>query len=216
MTVSTSGTPLDRQELENTSNWRLGMVTDESSTPIKLDHVEWHAGSKTALLVFSRAATNGADLSTAGWLVVYAGSEVLTASVDVATRGRFTAANAKDDASLYAFGSVLAGPSTRAIYVIDLKADYSDEIKTSGWRWHVAATANTNTDAEPPVDKVRIDPDSITTLFSLSKRHKVRKSAWLNAYMLTFAPIQGEFERTDAVADRHQVALGVTLKAAQK
>jgi hypothetical protein len=79
--------------------------------------------------------------------------------------------------------------------------DYAEEIKTTGWKWHTGGTANTNTNAEPPVDKVRIDPDAITAFASFSKDIKVKKSGWLNGYLMTFPVAQGEFSRKDGVAD---------------
>jgi hypothetical protein len=154
--VSTSGTPLPAAELGNQDHWRIGMVTDNETLPITPSGVTWSAASKTATLSFPRSATQNADLSGVGWVVVYQGTRLLVVSVAAPSPARFRAAKDKDDAWLYAFGSVLVGPSTKPLYVIDLKVDYQEELKTTGWKWHIGGTANTNTNAEPPVDKVNI------------------------------------------------------------
>lgn len=201
--VATSGTPLPVAELQTETNWRIGMVTDAgtvSITPPK-GGATWSPASKTMTFSFPRSATNNADLSGVGWVVFYLGSQLLNVSVDAESPGRFKAAKSKDDAWFYAFGSVLVGPSTKPIYVIDLKVDYAEEIGTSGWKWRAGGTANTNTNAEPPVDKVRIDPDALTAFAAFSKQSRVNGSAWLNGRLLTLSPVVGEFSRKDGVAD---------------
>jgi hypothetical protein len=179
MIVSTSGTPLDAAELGNKDNWRVGMVTDNGTVPVKVADAKWSAASKTGSLSFPRSATNNADLGAVGWVAVYQGSQLLTVSVDAESSGRFKAAKDKADAWFYAFGSVLVGPSTKPIYVVDLKVDYADQLGNSPWKWHVGGTATTNTDAEPPVDKVRIAPDALTAFLSFSKINRVKKPAWI-------------------------------------
>lgn len=196
--VSSSGTPPPEAELEDKNNWRLAIVNDQGSRPVAIDRVDWAPTEKIATLTFASGNTYGADLERVGWRVAFIGSQVLTASVKAAG-GPLKAAKGKEDASLYAFGSFLVGRSTKPIYVIDLKADYHEEIRTTGWLWNLSAAANTNTSAEPPVDKTRIDPDAIKTVFSLVKRQPLASDV-LNGLKYTFGLIEGEFTRKNGVA----------------
>jgi hypothetical protein len=197
--VSTKGSPPDQGQLSNVNNWRLAIVTDaEGSRPVAVDQVTWHAATKMATLTFKRSATYGADLEKSGWFVAFVGSQVSVASVD-APSGAFKAAKDKDDASFYAFGSLLVGPGTKPLYVIDLKIDYGNEIKTSGWLWSVGLTANTNTDAEAPVDESRVDPDAISTSLAFTKRQTFT-SGPVGALKYTITPLDGEFARKNGTA----------------
>jgi hypothetical protein len=196
--VSTKGTPLPESELKNTLNWHLGVVTDvEGSRLVTLDHVEWSAHSQTVALVFKRADSYGVDVRQVGWVVTFIGTQILIASADAPSHGLFKAAKDKDGASIYAFGSILVGPSTKPLYVIDLKADYGNEFGTSGWLWNLGFVANTNTDAEPPVNTESVDPDAIKTSFALVKRRQLGEARM----KYTIAPIQGEFARKTGAAD---------------
>jgi hypothetical protein len=199
--LSTAGTPPPITDLENRDNWRLAIVTPEGSRLVTLDAAKWEEEPNTAMvsLIFQRANTYGVDLSRAGWRAVYLGSQLLAASVKAPSTGKLKAAKGKDDAAIYAFGSWLVGPSTKPLYVIDLKFDYGNEYK-SGWFWSAAASASTNTKAEPPVDEVNINPDSIKALFALAKTEHVGKP-WLYGLKYSFKLPQAEFTRADFVAD---------------
>jgi hypothetical protein len=194
--LSTTGTPPPTTDLENRDNWRLAIVTAEGSRLVTLDSAKWEEEPNTAIvaLIVQRANTYGVDLSRAGWRAVYLGSQLLSASVKAPSTSRLKAAKGKDDAAIYAFGSWLVGPSTKPLYVIDLKFDYGNEYKTSGWLWSTAASASTNTKAEPPVDEVNINPDSIKALFALAKTEYVGKP-WLYGVKYSFKLPQAEFTR---------------------
>jgi hypothetical protein len=200
--LSTTGTPPPITDLENRDNWRLAIVTPDGSRLVTLDSAKWEEEPNTAMvsLIVQRANTYDVDLSRAGWRAVYLGTQLLSASVKAPSTGKLKAAKGKDDAAIYAFGSWLVGPSTKPLYVIDLKFDYGNEYKTSGWFWSTAASASTNTKAEPPVDEVNINPDSIKVLFALAKTEHVGKP-WLYGLKYSFKLPQAEFTRADFVAD---------------
>ena len=202
--VSVKGTPPPLDELQKKDNWRLAIVSKEGSRIVPLDDVKWEAEPNTEMvsLIFRRANTFGVDLSKAGWRAVFLGGQILTASADAPSDARFKAAKGKDDASIYAFGSLLVGPSTKPLYVIDLKFDLTHEMTRGwfrGWLRGIGATASTNTDAKPPVDEVEVDADAISALLSFTKRVRVG-SSWLYGRKWTITPFQGDFTRKTFVA----------------
>jgi hypothetical protein len=201
--VSTSGTPPPLAQLERKENWRLLAVTNDGHHEVALDRVKWQEEPNTAMvsLVFPAASVQGLDYAKAGWSVVYLGAPFLTAAIDAPSPGGFKAAKGKDDAAVYAFGSLLIGPSTRPLYVIDLKFEYGKEMQRwTGWRWAAAASASTNTDAKPPVDEVEVDADAIAASLMFTKRVIVN-SSWLFGRKYTITPLKGEFSRETFVAD---------------
>jgi hypothetical protein len=198
--VSTSGTPLPAAELTTQSNWHVAIVDYAASRPIAIDRADWDPATKVISLLFRRDSIKAVDLRSVGWQVAFTGSQLLAASADAPSKGRFKPAKGKDDAALYLLSSFLAGRSTKPSYVIDAKADYKDELGTSGWFWHFMGSATTNTSAQPPVGGVRIDPDSMSTAFVLTKSRNVNTHG---LYGLTFSisPATAEFTRKDRVAD---------------
>jgi hypothetical protein len=198
--VSTKGTPPPLLELQDANNWRLGMVTSAGTTVITAKPT-WSSKTEMVSLTFPRASIGTADPATVGWRAVYFGpGHLLTASLAApAGGGAFKAAKGKDDAWFYAFGSILAGPSTKPLYVIDLKLDYKTEAR-AGWFWNFGASASTNTDAKPPIDEVKVDGDAIAASLSFTKRVNVNNS-WLFGLKYSITPFQGEFTRDPFVAD---------------
>lgn len=199
--ISTTGTAPSIIELENEDNWRLAIVSAEGSRNVSLDEVRWEEERNTAIvsLIFPRANTYGVDLSKVGWRVVYLGSQLLSASIKAPPSGALKAAKGKDDAVVYLFGSALVGPSTKPLYVVDVKAAYDSEIGTSGWFWETGAIFNSNTKAEPPVDKVTLNPDAIEARLSFSRTVNVGRP-WLYGVKASLTPLNGEFSRKDALA----------------
>lgn len=199
--VSTTGTPPPEAVLRDKANWRLNVTDADGGQEIALEDVRWQEepGTDMVSLVFPRTAAGTRDLSKAGWRVLYLGGLNLTASLKAPTAEGLKAAKGKDDAAIYAFGSVLVGPSTKPIFVIDLKLERTKEIR-NGWTRAYGFTLNTNTKAEPPADRVSIDPDAIKVLLSFSKPVHVGRP-WLYGLIATVTPLQGEFTRKADVAD---------------
>ncbi len=105
----------------------------------------------------------------------------------------------KDDAAIYAFGSVLAGVGTKPIYSLDLKAAPEWELGL-GWFVGPLFTFTANSDVESPVDRSRVDPDSITG--SLNIRHAFfLTNNSLGRFEMKLKPIGGEFTRKYPTSD---------------
>ena len=102
-------------------------------------------------------------------------------------------AKGKDDADIYVGGSFLAGGSTSPIYSLDAKFQWSAEFRPL-WSWGINGSIITNGDAKPPVDRTRIDPDSIKGSISFSRIQPLRHGAW-TGMQYDFLPLQGEFAR---------------------
>jgi hypothetical protein len=200
--VSTSGPSLTVPELTNVANWRLAVVAGADRRDLTLTGAAWDRSTKQVALRFSRDSLQTIKLTMASWeaLFIGGGRQLTATSPEPKAGGAFTAAKGKDDASLYLFGSFLAGRYTKPIYVIDAKVDYKNELRKSGWFWHGSAAASTNTDAVAPVDKVRIDPDSISTSFVLSKTYNT-DAPGIYALELALSPVTGEFTRETGVAN---------------
>ena len=200
--VSTSGPPLSPADLEDKNNWRLAALISGNQRNVPIRRATWQPVTKQVSLFFSRNDLENVNLPAVGWQALFIGdNRQLTASSGAALGGgKFKAAKGKDDASLYLFGSLLAGPATKPLYVIDTKFDYKQEIRTTGTFWHAAAAASTNTNAQPPVNKVRIDPDSITTSLLFSKTVNVNRYS-VYGLDFTLSPLTGEFTRKSGVAD---------------
>jgi hypothetical protein len=205
--VSTTGTVPPSDELLKAENWRLFAKNAGGNHRITINELRWEEEKNTGMVSLVLAAANmrGIDHRVVAWRAVYlGGGDVLLAELDapVGTTlpDRFKVAKGKDDAAVYAFGSLLAGPSTKPLYVIDVKFDYKKNIGSGPWRWALLASANTNTDAKPPVDTVEVDADAIETSFSLVRRVNVNKG-WLFGVRYTVVPFKGEFSRDTFVAD---------------
>jgi hypothetical protein len=202
--VSTSGTPLPAADLVKGDRWRLVYDTGDTTYAVHLAKAaRWDATTKIATLVFPASEIAGLDVATLGWQAAYIGDAIFVATAAPPdSAAAFDAAKGKDDAALYLFGSWLAGRSTKPIYVIDAKVDLAHEWfrhgKTLGFL-HYGGTFSTNTDATPPADKVRIDPDSITLFASVTRTVPVARRGLYG--LKVEAPIAGEFTRADAVAD---------------
>jgi hypothetical protein len=196
--VSTTGAPLPLQELTKPDNWRIAFLDATGNHPVSVQAAAWDPSTKVVTLRVGGSLP--AAPAASGWRVVFIGSELLSAAVKPASIPGLKAAKGKKDAAFYFLGSTLWGRSTKPIYVIDAKVDYADEIRTTGWQWHVTGTISTNTNAEPPVDRVRIDPDTITAALGFSKTLNVNAHG-LYGIELKIDPVNGEFTRKDRLAD---------------
>src|ERR1035441_470480 len=105
----------------------------------------------------------------------------------------FSKADTKDAADIYLFGSFLAGNSTKPLYTIDAKLAWVPEIKESGYFFGVQSTLSTNANSNPPVDRSRIDPDSITAALALQHR--------FSEISIDINPLRGEFSRKYPASD---------------
>jgi hypothetical protein len=110
----------------------------------------------------------------------------------------FTAVKGKDDASLYLFGSFLAGQSSKPLYVIDAKGN---------WMWHrgdwslgTNSAISTNASAQTPVNRTRIDPDSITAALSI-QRNVLWRAPGIEGFDLNIQPLDGQFSRSAPASD---------------
>jgi hypothetical protein len=126
-----------------------------------------------------------------GWTVTFPLSTgPLRLTVPPPNTSFFAPARNKDDANLYFFGSYLAGEATKPIYSIDAKIGYVPEIHASGISLGIEAAATVNSGSQPPSNRTRVDPDSITADIAL---RTIRGNFLINAY-----PARGEFSRKNA------------------
>ena len=129
-----------------------------------------------------------------GWTVTFPLSTgPLSLTVPPPNTRFFAPAKSKDDANLYFFGSYLAGEGTKPIYSIDAKAGYIPEIHDSGIFLGIEAAATVNSGSQPPANRTRVDPDSITADIAL---RTARGNFLINTY-----PARGEFSRKNAASN---------------
>lgn len=104
------------------------------------------------------------------------------------------------------FGSALFGVSTKPLYVIDAKADIRFEVGNPSWYLGGKGTFQANQEADAPVSKSKIDPDSITALTTIHHsfvphgRPGSFKHA-LSQVALEIDPVGGEFSRKYPASD---------------
>ena len=142
-------------------------------------------------MTFSPGALGTLDAQKVDWTATF--NNVLQATAAAPSRSFLSSADTKDDSDIYLFGSFLAGYSTKPLYTIDAKVNWVPEIKTTGNMFGVEATLSTNSDSSPPVDRSRIDPDSITAALAL--RHRIHQLS------LDINPLEGQFSRKYPASD---------------
>ncbi len=194
--VSTKGTPPPVADLEDPNNWRLNMTTAAASPQIDLISAKWIPDLPGVNLTFDRQGMSGAALDAVGWRVLYLGGKLnLTVSLKSKEEDPYKTAKSKEAAFFYLFGSILVGPSTKPIYVFDLKYVPAFEL-ARGWFVGGKLEASSNTTKEPPVDKVTIDPDSIKAALTFTK-YTPPLSRAVHGLTYTLSPGAGEFARKD-------------------
>jgi hypothetical protein len=126
------------------------------------------------------------------------------------TRGGGSAlqqAKSRDDADLYLSGNYIAGVGTKPIWAIDAKAGYSDapeKVPVVNWfvksspanlRFGIYGEMKTNVDAQPPVERTQLDPDSILGYATLFRTTRLTATPLLYGLKWEVQPVGGEFSR---------------------
>lgn len=192
--------------------WRL-IVTSSGDKPLQRtatpSKAEYNGSLKTIILTVPLANLVGiVQPEEASWKVDFLTPErIFTATQEEKKKeGSFISAKARKDADFYLAGSYLTGVATKPIWMIDLKAGYSDivsniplissliPIKSANVRAGIYTELSTNTDGKPPNDRTEIDPDSIR---AYAKFSGIRQVSWGPLYGLKWEiqPAGGEFSR---------------------
>ena len=164
---------------------------DKIHQSIPVASAVWDAATNTITLAFAPSALGALDPLKVAWTATF--SNLLQVTSEPRSSSFFSKADGKDDADLYLFGSFLAGYSTKPLYTIDAKVSWAPEIRSSGYMLGVIGTLSTNADASPPVDRSRVDPDSITAALVL--RHRIRQ------FSFDLHPLEGQFSRQYPASD---------------
>lgn len=217
--VTTSGPPPARATLQDPGEWEV-YAELQDRTQVRLTRpasgmtMAWIPDTANVRISFDSKLIQGRDPRTLGWIVVFKGVNPNLQTTFAARKTlpettacapfKLASAKGKDDADVYLFGSYLAGYSTKPIYTIDGKLNLLTEICTegsshpTGWFWGLKSDISTNTSAQAPVDRTRVDPDSIDGSLSFT-RFKRRKANSENqrviGYYVDLDPLSGEFAR---------------------
>ena len=229
--VNTSGPPLGTAILNDPANWQVfASDTDKSVIPVPNITPKWNPGTGKVTITFDPAPLAGRDPRLFGWTVYFKGVVPnLTASKDKPKPSSLLgAAKGKDDADLYLFGSYLAGVSTKPIYVIDAKLNWMTPIRKgkpdavtgkrieTRWSAGVTSTFSSNTDTKAPVNRSKVDPDSIMGALSIDYLWTPKRphddsvqpdtgttegNHLLSSIDFNFLPVSGEFSRKYPASD---------------
>ena len=197
--IVVNGMPPDETALKDRANWSVSATAATVTHPIALNEVQWKPGVARVTLFFPAAELSGFDPENAHWVATFNTPPSQSVTWDPAIKkGPFAAAKSKDDADLYLFGSFLAGVSTKPLFVIDAKGNW---MWTRGsWDLGINSAISTNAGAQTPVDRSRIDPDSITAAFSVQRILRWRAPG-IEGFDLNLQPLAGQFSRKTAASD---------------
>jgi hypothetical protein len=197
--IVATGTPADPSILQDAKKWTLSAATDKVIHPVAVGEVHWDASIDRVTLIFPASEIKGIDAEKASWTATFNSIPPQTAAWSPAKKkAEFAAAKSKDDADLYLFGSFLAGDSTKPLFVIDAKGNWM--WPQEKWSFGINSAISTNAGAQTPVDRTRVDPDSITGAFSIQRRIDW-DAPGIQGFDLNFQPIQGEFSRKTSSSD---------------
>jgi hypothetical protein len=197
--IVTTGTPADETQLKNPANWSVSVAIGKAIQPIALKEVQWIPKVARVTLLILASEVTGIDPENAHWAATFNIIPPQSATWEPQKKkGTFAVAKGKDDADLYLFGSFLAGESTKPLYMIDAKGNW---MWTKGeWDLGIKSALSTNASAQTPVDRTRIDPDSITAAFS-AQRIFVWRVPGIEGLDLNLQPLGGEFSRKTTSSD---------------
>jgi hypothetical protein len=197
--IVATGTPSDAAALQDAMKWTLSAATDKVIHPVAVGEVRWDSSVDRVTLIFPATEIAGIDPEKATWTATFNSIPPQTATWSPAKKkAEFAAAKSKDDADLYLFGSFLAGYSTKPLFVIDAKGNWM--WPRENWSFGINSAISTNTSAQTPVDRTRIDPDSITGAFSIQRRIDWHAPG-IEGIDLNLQPLQGEFSRKTSSSD---------------
>lgn len=179
--------------INDSSLWTLTISDSKakSRTSVHVDSATWDSSTHTITLTFAPSALGTGQAQKLDWTATF--NNILQAAASAPSGSFISAASTKDDADIYLFGSFLAAYSTKPLYTIDAKVSWLPEIKTSGYFLGLVGTLSSNSDSNPPVDRSRIDPDSITA--SLALRRRIRQVSF------DINPLEGQFSRKYPASD---------------
>ena len=197
--IVVNGTPPDETTLKDPAHWSVSATAATVTHPITLKEVQWKPGVARVTLLFPASELTGFDPEKAHWVATFNTPTSQSVTWDPAVKkGTFAAAKSKDDADLYLFGSFLAGAGTKPLFVIDAKANW---MWTRGsWDLGINSAISANAGAQTPVDRSRIDPDSITAAFSV-QRILPWHARGIQGFALNLQPLAGQFSRKTAASD---------------
>jgi hypothetical protein len=204
--LKVSGIPPPGNIVNNRNNWRV-LATDSNGNAKAVQPVTsatYRKNSQFVMVNFPAAQVAPVDLSSASYTVGFlAPDSMLTSAPTGSSSGALAAAKGRDDADLYFAGTYIAGVGTKPLWQIDAKGGYSnspDKFPVVNWfvgkskptiRFGIYGEMKTNLDAQTPIDRTQLDPDSLSAYTTLFRSGKIDTSA----YKWEIQPAGGEFSR---------------------
>lgn len=192
--ISTTGELPTQMDFANRKLWSLIVAEKTNSTEKQLDleSVTWDSKTRRFTVTFDQADLAGLDLRKLDWTVTF-NNRYQASAAATNPNSFFSSAKSKDDADLYFSGSYLAGFGTKPLYSIDAKLNWVPEMRESGYFFGVESAILVNSGVTAPVDRTRIDPDSVSAALSLQHG--------LGDFAFDINPVRGEFSRKFPASD---------------
>ena len=116
-------------------------------------------------------------------------------------------AKGKADAGFYLSGTFLAGVDTKPLYTIDAQGNFifRQVHKPSDWALGVTSALSTNASSQTPVDRTRVDPNTISGGFSAERDWDLGLGKPAKPFVeqidFIIQPVAGQFARTTFTGD---------------
>jgi hypothetical protein len=217
---ATGGTQGDAATVQNAMYWtvtaQVGKVP--ASHQFAVQTVQWAGPNSPVQLFVDEIA--GIDAGQAVWTVKYCPPGGCLAPVSGPAKSTpspagsaspgiwtFVQAKGKSDAGLYLSGTFLAGVDTKPLYTIDAQGNFifKQVHKPSDWALGVTSALSTNASSQTPVDRTRVDPNTISGGFSAERDWDLAlgkpTKPFLEQIDFIFQPVAGQFARTTFTGD---------------